>query len=611
MLRSRAVTVLAAVLIAATLVGALAWLVARRPGGRSNEKAETLYRAGDWRSAERLARAALKTDPGDTDSLRLSARSAARLGRTEVAENLYRRLGSSRLEAEDLFLLGAGLLHRGQTDLGLKSLRAALEVEPENAEALDAVSAHWANGRLPSAAIEAADRLRKKPGWEVIGLVRLARLRAELYDPASAVRLLSDAMRIDPKLTRADLDPAAARRLLVRSLLAAGHPAEARSILTTWLGAGPDGEASWLLSRALLQLGNVAPAAQALEASASFDSSDPMTAEPSAYMGAASCQPCHAKEYRAQLASPHARTLTKTAALDGIPWPNTLPDDNNPAASHTVRKTGDHFEITTQVGNLAFSAVIQYAMGSNHQGQTFLGRDSKGGMRELRVSRYPADPKWARTMDHPEMLPEPADYLGRPLSVDAVRKCLNCHSTDFEAVGHPAGHPEALDHAIGCERCHGPGGNHIAAVNLHFPQLAIRRPRLATAAQVVALCGECHRAPDRSSLDEPRAVRFQEPAVLASRCYSESDGGLSCVTCHNPHQPAERNAKYYEAICLECHAGPGQQSAPATGAIRTAKWSTCPVNARGDCLSCHMPRTSDAVPRAVFTDHFIRVRRSQ
>ena len=29
----------------------------------------------------------------------------------------------------------------------------------------------------------------------------------------------------------------------------------------------------------------------------------------------------------------------------------------------------------------------------------------------------------------------------------------------------------------------------------------------------------------------------------------------------------------------------------------------CPVNPRGDCLPCHMPRVKDAVPRAVFTDH--------
>ena len=42
--------------------------------------------------------------------------------------------------------------------------------------------------------------------------------------------------------------------------------------------------------------------------------------------------------------------------------------------------------------------------------------------------------------------------------------------------------PEAADHSIGCEKCHGPGGNHLLAIAAKFPDLAIARPSLASGA---------------------------------------------------------------------------------------------------------------------------------
>jgi hypothetical protein len=247
-------------------------------------------------------------------------------------------------------------------------------------------------------------------------------------------------------------------------------------------------------------------------------------------------------------------------------------------------------------------------MGSNHQGRSFVGRDRDGQARELRVSQYPSAPEWDRTSEHPDEPPDRAGYLGRPIADESVRLCVHCHSTDFRAAQRPDGRPEAGDHGIGCERCHGPGGHHLRAIDERFPDLAIARPRLASASQIMGLCGQCHKAPASASPDKLNFIRFQAPTFVQSRCYTES-GSMSCVTCHNPHRDAGRNPAEYEAICLRCHPGGGGRAGEGgRETLSTKTWSACPVNPKSDCLRCHMPRVEGAVPRAVFTDHHIRVR---
>jgi predicted CXXCH cytochrome family protein len=125
----------------------------------------------------------------------------------------------------------------------------------------------------------------------------------------------------------------------------------------------------------------------------------------------------------------------------------------------------------------------------------------------------------------------------------------------------------------------------------------------------VALCAQCHKAPESVSPTSPSFIRFQAPTLVQSRCYTES-GTLSCVTCHNPHKNASRTASDYEALCLECHPSvKGQDRQAAKELAREKTWAPCPTGAERDCLSCHMPRIKDAVPRTIFTDHFIRVRK--
>ena len=141
-----------------------------------------------------------------------------------------------------------------------------------------------------------------------------------------------------------------------------------------------------------------------------------------------------------------------------------------------------------------------------------------------------------------------------------------------------------------------------------FPNWPSRHPTLASAPRIVALCGECHTAPAKTTPHDPGFVRYQASGLVLSRCFTESEQSLSCTTCHDPHKDVETRAVFYETKCLKCHAGSARTGdrPNARGEIAGA---SCRVDSRGGCLDCHMPRVNNAVPRTVFTDHHIRVRR--
>lgn len=513
------------------------------------------------------------------------------------------------MDAEDLFLLGDGLLRRRQIGPALAALGAARDKQPDHAETLDTLARYWEGTRSLTDARAVAEQLSRLPGWEVRGGIRLGRIRAALLDPAGAAGVLTGALQRDPRLTGTGDDPRAVEELLARCLLESGRPAEARRWLDRLGLSGshndsPDPEAAWLLSRALLQQGQFAEAAAALARSGDFATSDPLRREPAPFVGASTCAPCHPSQFGSQQSSRHAQTLTRPDAIARLPWPEQpISDRDNPEVTHRFRHAGDRIEAETRVAGTVFHAVVGYALGSNHQGQSFLARDAGGRTFELRASRYPAAPVWDRTMEHPVAPPDASGYLGRPVSAESVRKCFHCHATDFRAVLEPEGRPQAGDHGIGCERCHGPGGHHAAAVAAHFPEPAIARPRLASPARVMTLCAECHTAPPSTTPADAGFVRYQASGLALSRCFTGSSEALGCTTCHDPHRNARTAPKYYEERCLECHSAnrstePGKGSGPP-----------CPVNSRGDCLPCHMPTVRDAVPRAAFADHWIRVRR--
>jgi tetratricopeptide (TPR) repeat protein len=542
------------------------------------------YHRKAWREAASWARGALKADAADARAARLLARSSARLGNDDSALNLFRRLGPDGLEAEDDFLLARIFSRHDQAAAARARLWKAYRKDPGHGEALHELVRSLAQNDELTKAVELAVALAAVPGWQARGRAALGLLRTAQDDPAAAAEALESALDLDPNLEGPPVSAATVRKLLARQRLALGQPARARAAL----GTLDDPEARWLRARADLQEGKPCDDQPG-------PAPDPSGHEPAPYVGSARCAGCHPAIARKYRDSHHANTFWAGARVARLPLPDRpVPDPYNPSVAYRLRRDGDVTRAEARVvGGPLYRAVIAYALGSGDRGLTPVGRDEAGRWCELRLSRYADRGAWDVTTGHPRTPAAPSEWLGKTLSDDDLRRCVECHTTAPRAARADAG-ALAGDHGIGCERCHGPGGNHVRAVAAGLDETAIARPGRASGATVVRLCGQCH-SPRRStpSPADPASIRFQATTLTWSRCYTQSRGALDCLTCHDPHRDAETAPASYESKCLDCH-GP-------SAATR------CNVRPTRDCIGCHMPTVRGVVPHSPFTDHHIRV----
>jgi tetratricopeptide (TPR) repeat protein len=579
--RWRQAALIALAMLAATVVW---WAAARLPREkRLLALGRSAYDHESWEAAADNAREALKIDPSSSDAVRLLARSLGRLGRDESALALFGRLGGDNLEAEDDFLLARVLARRNQPAAARAQLWKAHEKDPLHGESLHDLIRVLASDDEPTKAVDLALALQAVPGWQGRGAVALGVLRAAQDNPALAAEAVEAALSLEPSPETARISAPTVRKQLARHRLALGQPARARAAL----GAVDDAEARWLLSRADLQEGKPCQAQGTTPR-------DPLAREPAPFVGTARCAHCHGAIARAQGQSHHARTFWARASLAVLPLPaGPLADPGDPRVVHALNRDGTTIRVETRVDGQTYRAVLAYAFGSGEHGLTPVGRDDAGHWCELRLSRYADGPLWDVTTGHSMTPAVSSEWLGKTLSEDELRRCVECHTTAARAAREDAG-ALANDRGIGCERCHGPGGNHLKAVAAGLADLAIARPKLAHGEPIVRLCGQCHSPKGRTvSASDPSSIRFQATTLTWSRCYTQSKDQLDCVTCHDPHRNAETARVFYEAKCLGCH-----------GATSTTR---CPVNSSSDCITCHMPARRGAAPHAMFTDHHIRI----
>jgi tetratricopeptide (TPR) repeat protein len=611
--RRVATALVGAAVLGALLLGLFArWRDASRAAGPL-ERGASSYGRHDWHSAEQLARQHLKARKDDPEALRLLARSLFRQGKDQAALALCGRIADNFMAAEDYFLRGQALVRRGQRELGILVWRRALGRDADHVETLLALEDVMVQLDLLSEAARAAERLAAQPGWEARAALLLGKIRAEQSDPAGAAAALQRALAHPDQWHGAD-EPDRVRRQLARFLLWTGRPAEARAALRLVASPAAGSETSWLLSRCDLQEGRASDDGTRTQ-SIAYREAHPIEREPAPFVGESRCRDCHKTEYNAQHSSRHARTFLRPPFPSVALPEHAASDPANAAVTHTFSRRESQCGARTQIGENVYDTIFDYAFGSGDRGLTLIGRDSEDRWFEYRLSHYPGSVGWDVTSGQPARAAEPALYQGTRINADAVRRCLFCHTTNPRAISTRSG-PESRDNAIGCERCHGPGGNHVQAIAARSADLAIARPLLTSGSEIVRLCSECHSPRDPNFKMTPgtlESVRFQGTTLTWSRCYSESRGMLDCVTCHNPHRDADTRAESYVAHCLECHAAPAPA---ASGSVRAARdpghrrpvsASSCPVETKTNCAQCHMPKVKVPSAHTLFTDHFIRV----
>ena len=327
------------------------------------------------------------------------------------------------------------------------------------------------------------------------------------------------------------------------------------------------------------------------------------------------CAACHPKETAAYERTGMGRSFYKPAhgtQLEGAYYHK--PSDTYFAM---VLRDGNYVQQQYQIGPDGkrineSERQVDYILGSGNHSRTFLHRRPDNTLVQMPLAWYAEKGgTWAMSpgYDRPDH-----QGFGRKVTYD----CMFCHNA---YPGTPAGHSSPRDRpiftrvpeGIDCARCHGDGTKHMESSG---------RVALVNPAGQMDVCLQCHLETTSSPLPAsivryergPFSYRPGEPLadfilhfdhapgsgfedkfeitgsayrLRKSRCFLESNGKLTCTTCHNPHS----NEPVGSAVCRTCHA-----------VAHTA--ST-------DCIGCHMPKwpTQD-VPHATMTDHYIRSRPS-
>jgi len=359
----------------------------------------------------------------------------------------------------------------------------------------------------------------------------------------------------------------------------------------------------------------------------------------SGYIDDKHCATCHSDIARTYRHVGMAKSFYKPRANDAIEDFAKLPLRHE--------RSGDLMELRWRDGKLVFrrwqadaagkpinlfEQPVDWILGSGHHARTYLYQTPIGEIYQLPIAWYSQTSEWAMAPGY-----DRADHQG---VLRRVRhECLFCHNAYPELAENKVdgswrkqGVPASLPEGIGCQRCHGPGAEHMRRALGSADDAAVRaaivNPKRLDAKLRKDVCYECHMQPsiaispirrlgrdvysfrpgqplpdyilqlDIKDPEQPTSERFEinhAPYRLEqSRCFLESGAKLFCLDCHDPHRKLESTASV-RGVCQNCHVG---------------RASARPehVAASTDCASCHMPkrRTQDVV-HVTMTDHKIQI----
>jgi tetratricopeptide (TPR) repeat protein len=264
---------------------------------------------------------------------------------------------------------------------------------------------------------------------------------------------------------------------------------------------------------------------------------------------------------------------------------------------------------------------VDYIVGSGRQTRSYL-HERDGFVYQAPITWYVVAQKW-------DLSPGYENGANSRFSRLIGGECMNCHNAYAERVPGSVWQFRSLPLGIDCERCHGPGQEHVRRMENDQTvdvgreiDYSIVNPAKLPQELSFDVCQQCH----LSGLSVPKTEREFRPGMRLSdfreiflvpeadpekfgisshaarlrksRCFSS--GKLTCTVCHDPHKPTALNpAETYRAACTKCHADcklPPERRA-GNGNL---------------CADCHMKKGGTAdIPHVRFTDHYIRIIRPE
>lgn len=321
------------------------------------------------------------------------------------------------------------------------------------------------------------------------------------------------------------------------------------------------------------------------------------------YVGDALCAECHVAEAKYFFKTPMEQAGARAQDARVLQKHPKLSVRLGPYTYRIVRQDNQEIYMVSD-GARSISVPLLWAFGEDMAGQTYVYRQN-GSYYQSAVSFYRNTESLDVTMGvSADKAYSLKDALGSRMIHPAALRCIGCHTTGAVVGGQL--HARSAVPGVHCEACHGPGGAHIAALqagNIQQAKAAIFNPGRLSAVNLDRFCGACHRTGTTvvsKGIFGVLDVRFQPYRLGLSRCWSPTDKRISCLACHNPHQPLVTDERFYDSKCLACHQ---EKGAPP---LANHPGPACPV-ATSRCVSCHMPRYQLPGGHFAFTDHDIRV----
>jgi predicted CXXCH cytochrome family protein len=221
----------------------------------------------------------------------------------------------------------------------------------------------------------------------------------------------------------------------------------------------------------------------------------------------------------------------------------------------------------------------------------------------------------------------PPDNFQRPTGP----LCDGCHSVDYNIQTK-----EVVEWNVGCEKCHGPGSEHVAQKTRN----SILNPARMDYIHANDTCIQCHsqgrplknpingkyydwpvgyhaglNLSDYWQLEEHKLGelsfthfpdgtahknRMQGNDFVQSLMYTR---GVTCFSCHDPHG-SDNDAilrKPINDVCLTCH-GPNTQNGPHAASIEAHTHHKA-GSSGSQCVACHMPKIEHTIADVNVSSH--------
>ena len=367
--------------------------------------------------------------------------------------------------------------------------------------------------------------------------------------------------------------------------------------------------------------------------------SDVATIPATEFVGAESCASCHLAQFAAWSKSTHGRAGGPPAERAIAPFSGALRFAN---ARVTPRvRSGAYEFVIEQPGEPVVTLSVDGVVGGGHiyggGTQAFFTRRPDGTLRMIPFEWSRHDRVWFCNTNSrsgrgwapitPSMrIEECGDWPPTRVLGDVPRfaNCQSCHASQATAtVDTSAGGftTRFTSLAINCESCHGPGRQHAELARAGRLGEEIGLASLATLdkAASVKACYQCHALKDQlqpgyrsgANLESYYSLklpllgdaplfpdgRIRTFAYQEGHSYSDCflNGGMTCVSCHDPHGQTYRSVtgeplavRFDDRQCTSCHLSKAEQPGEHTKHA-----------ARVACTACHMPSRQEPETRAV------------